>query len=72
MIHYLRGDYSSALNELNQAANLDPELKGSFLNRGDLYYLTGNTAAALEDWKKIGQYDPLSEIASERLLYKIP
>lgn len=72
VIYYLKGGISQAEKELNQAAALDPDLAGICLNRGDIYYSIGKVQEAIEDWKKIGEYDPLSELASDRLLYKIP
>jgi tetratricopeptide (TPR) repeat protein len=67
-LHYQRGDYAAALDELLQAAKAMPQPDSVvFEHVGDAYRALNRTAEALLYWQKSSQLDP----SNKPLLAKI-
>jgi len=72
VIYLLRGEVEPARLEFEKARVIDPKLPALCLNLGDVCYTKKEIQKAIELYKKVGNFDVLSDIAEERLLYKIP
>jgi tetratricopeptide (TPR) repeat protein len=72
VIYLLRGEVQQARLEFEKAKAIDSELPALCLNLGDVCYTRKEIQKAIELYKKVGNFDVLSDIAEERLLYKIP
>ncbi len=65
-----RADLAAAALEKSHA--LDPEAAANCLNLGDLCYLRKETRQAIELYRRVGEFDTLSELARRRLFCKVP
>jgi len=72
LIYFLLGCFDLAKGELERARELDPDLSAVYINLGDVYYLKKEIESALKLYQMIGKFDILSEIAEQRLIYKVP
>jgi superkiller protein 3 len=61
-----------AVKSLEKSFALDGTASALWINLGDLYYLKKEAPKAIELYRKAGQFDPLSDLAGRRLLYKVP
>ena len=71
-LYFLLGRIEQARKELEKAHKLDPELAAVCLNLGDVYYLRRRAKEAIGLYQQVGDFDPLSELAEQRLTYKKP
>ena len=71
-INFLLEKIDSAKVALEKSYTLDPDSAVVCINLGDLYYSKKEIQKAIEFYRKVGQFDALSDIASQRLLYKVP
>jgi len=55
---YQQGDYENAINYLQYAVELDPQLYEAYQYLGNIYYETGNYQQALEYYKKVVELNP--------------
>jgi tetratricopeptide (TPR) repeat protein len=72
IVSRLLGDIEKAKQEFEKAAAIDPDLPAVCINLGDIYYVKKEIEPAIREYQKIGSYDVLSDIAKQRLLYKVP
>lgn len=72
VLYLLTGKWDLARTALEKSAALDPEAAAVCINLGDLYYQKKDIQKAIEFWRKVGAFDPLSDIAEQRLLHKVP
>jgi Flp pilus assembly protein TadD len=56
---------------LEKSYKLDPNSSPICINLADLYYKRRDIRKALELYKSVGDFDPLSDVAKQRLQYKI-
>jgi tetratricopeptide (TPR) repeat protein len=66
------GQLNQAQVEVEKAYNLDPELAAVCLNLGDLCYFKNDVRRSLDLYQRAGHFDPLLELAEERLRFKTP
>jgi tetratricopeptide (TPR) repeat protein len=71
-VNLLLGRTDRALTALEKSHALDPQCAAVLLNLGDAYYARGEIRQALDCYKKIGEYDTISDLARKRLRYKVP
>ncbi len=71
-VYLLLGQIDQARAELEKAYTFDPELSGVCLNLGDICYLKRDIRRAIDLYRRAGNFDVLSELAEQRLLYKVP
>ena len=71
-IYFILGQIDQARAELEKAYAIDPELSGVCLNLGDSCYFKKDIRRAIDLYKRAGNFDVLTELAEQRLLYKIP
>lgn len=71
-VNWLLGRADLALTALEKSHALDPQCAAILLNLGDVYYAKGEIQKALDCYKRIGPHDTLSDLARQRLLYKVP
>lgn len=72
VIYFLLGKLDLARGALEKSQALELEAAAVCLNLGDLYYQEKEIQKAIEFYRKISRFDPLSDIAEQRLLYKVP
>jgi tetratricopeptide (TPR) repeat protein len=72
VIYLLLGDIERAKQELEKAIRFSPGLSAVCINLGDVYYLKKDAERAVGLYRKVGGFEVLSDIAGERLLYKVP
>lgn len=72
VLYFLTGQIDQAIYELEKAHTLDPENNAVCVNLGDACYLKDDVRRAIELYKRPGSFDTLTEIADERLRFKIP
>jgi len=72
VVHLLLGQIDQARAELERAYTFDPELSGVCLNLGDICYLKKDIRRAIDLYRRAGDFDVLSELAEQRLAYKVP
>ena len=68
----LLGRFDQAQTFLEKSHALDNEAAGICLNLADLYYRRKESKKALELYARVGAFDPLSDLAEQRLLFKVP
>jgi O-antigen biosynthesis protein len=68
----LLGQLNQAQAEIEKAYTIDPELSAVCLNLGDLCYFKNDVRRAIDLYKRVGSFDPLAELAEERLRFKTP
>ncbi len=61
-----KGDYDSALANLNQAIQLDPKLAEAYDSRGSIYDSKGDYVRAIADYEEALKLDPKLETAANR------
>ncbi|OGC35463.1 hypothetical protein A2311_04675 [candidate division WOR-1 bacterium RIFOXYB2_FULL_48_7] len=66
------GRFDQAQTFLEKSHALDNEAAGICLNLADLYYRRKESKKALELYARVGAFDPLSDLAEQRLLFKVP
>jgi len=71
-INFLLGKFDLARVALEKSYALNAEAAAVCINLGDWHYLKKDCQKAIELYRKIGAFDPLSDIARQRLLYKVP
>jgi tetratricopeptide (TPR) repeat protein len=52
IIHNRNGELPAALEDFNEALDIDSGLAEAFLNRGNTYYLNGSNDAAISDYQR--------------------
>ncbi|MFH1347387.1 MAG: tetratricopeptide repeat protein [Candidatus Margulisiibacteriota bacterium] len=72
IVYFLLGQFDQAKHEIEKAYTLDPENTAVRINLGDILYLKNDIKRAIDLYKRAGSFDSLSEIAEERLRFKIP
>ncbi|OGC24823.1 hypothetical protein A2291_02320 [candidate division WOR-1 bacterium RIFOXYB2_FULL_42_35] len=72
VVYFLLGQIEKANQELQKAKVIDPELEAVCINLGDVTYLQKKVEEALKLYKKIGSFGVLSDLAEQRLRYKVP
>jgi tetratricopeptide (TPR) repeat protein len=72
VVLFLIGRYEAAQVSLEKSLALDPESAAVCLNLGDVYYWKKDARRAIELYRRIGQFDFLSDLAGNRLLYTVP
>jgi Flp pilus assembly protein TadD len=72
VIFLLLDKIEPAKTALEKSYALDFESSAACINLGDVYYLLGKIEKAVELYRKVGAFDPLSDIVERRFLYKIP
>jgi tetratricopeptide (TPR) repeat protein len=72
LIQFLLDRKDAARTALEKSLALDPEEAAVSLNLGDLYYREGKIEKAFELYRRVGDFDPLSDLAERRLLFKTP
>ncbi len=72
VIYLLLKDIEKSRIELEAVLAIDPKLCATCINLGDVYYLKGDIEKAIGLYSKVGRFDLLTDIADQRLLYKIP
>ncbi|MEA3493788.1 MAG: tetratricopeptide repeat protein [Candidatus Margulisiibacteriota bacterium] len=72
VIYLLLKDIEKSRIELEAALAIDPKLCATCINLGDAYYFKGDIEKAVRLYSKVGNFDLLTDIANQRLLYKIP
>ncbi|MBI5078914.1 tetratricopeptide repeat protein, partial [Candidatus Saganbacteria bacterium] len=74
--YFLAGKTDLAGTALEKSRALDDGSSAVCLNLGDLYYKQSVSDAevmkAIELYRKVGAVDPLSDIAAQRLMHKVP
>ena len=69
VVYFLLGKIDLAKTALEKSAALNDESSAVCLNLGDLNYLRGEVKRAVELYRKVGAFDPLSDLADRRLMY---
>ncbi|MDD5594473.1 MAG: tetratricopeptide repeat protein [Candidatus Margulisbacteria bacterium] len=72
VVYFLLGKTDLAATALEKSFALDPEASAICLNLGDLYYLKKDAQKALELYRRVGEFDVLSDLARRRLFCKAP
>ncbi|HVN67302.1 MAG TPA: tetratricopeptide repeat protein, partial [Candidatus Sulfotelmatobacter sp.] len=70
--YLLLGKSDLARVALEKSYALDPEAAGTCLNLGDVYYGQKEARKAIELYRKVGAFDPLTDLAERRLFCKVP
>jgi len=63
MLYVILGQYERAINDYDEAINLDPQYSGAYLGRGFVYHELGRYEQAIEDLNKTVQLIPYFEYA---------
>jgi Tfp pilus assembly protein PilF len=67
-LEYLKqGKYADAMETLNKAIQMDGRLATSYMYRGKVYELKGDTAAAVKDYQRAVELDPTNPEATAAL-----
>ncbi|MDI6731866.1 MAG: tetratricopeptide repeat protein, partial [Candidatus Margulisbacteria bacterium] len=69
---YLNGQASKARKEMETARELGLESSALDINLGDVYYFSGEIEKATRLYQRVGDFDPLKELAERRLVFKVP
>ncbi|MFH1386789.1 MAG: tetratricopeptide repeat protein [bacterium] len=69
---FLAGKVERAQEVLEKSYELDPEASATALNLGDVYYWQKEVSKAISLYRQVGDFDPLSDLARQRLLHKTP
>jgi tetratricopeptide (TPR) repeat protein len=72
VIYLLLGKIDLASTALEKSFALDPESSAVCLNLGDVHYCKKAVPKAIEFYRRVGTFDPLSSLARKRLMYKMP
>ncbi|MFH1389432.1 MAG: tetratricopeptide repeat protein [Candidatus Margulisiibacteriota bacterium] len=72
VVNYLLGRLEFAVIALERSFSLDQDSPTIFINLGDAYYFRQEAQKAIELYRQVGPFDPLADLAKQRLLYKIP
>jgi len=64
--------YDLAKTALEKSYALNPDSSAICLNLGDYYFQQKELAKAIGLYRKVGEFDPLTELAQQRLLFRIP
>jgi tetratricopeptide (TPR) repeat protein len=72
VVYFLLGKTDLAATALEKSYALDPETSAICLNLGDLCYLKKETQKAVELYRRVGDFDTLSDLARRRLFCKVP
>lgn len=72
VIYLLLGRIDLASTALEKSFALDPESSAVCLNLGDVHYWKKDVPKAIEFYRRVGMFDPLSSLARKRLMYKMP
>lgn len=72
MVYFFLGEFEKSRRELEKALAIDPELPAVALNLGDVCYAQEEIEKAIKLYQKIGNFDILTEIVEQRLMYKVP
>ncbi|MBN3032912.1 MAG: tetratricopeptide repeat protein [Candidatus Saganbacteria bacterium] len=72
VVYLLLGRGDLAFTALEKSAALDPEAAHLCLNLGDLYYARKEARKAIEQYRRVGDYDTLADLARRRLFCKVP
>jgi tetratricopeptide (TPR) repeat protein len=72
LVYFMLGQLEQAKQELEKAHSLDPENTAVCLNLGDICYFGQDVKRAIDLYKQVGSFNALTEIAEQRLAYKIP
>src|SRR3989338_3787911 len=70
--YFLTGRLEPAAAALEKRFALDAELSAVCLNLVDLGYFRKEAQKAIELWRRVGDFDPLSDLARGRLFCKVP
>jgi len=70
VIYFLLGRMDLAQTALEKSYALDPECSAVCLNLGDLCYFKNEPQRAMDFYRRVGMFDPLSDLTRRRLLYK--
>jgi len=72
IVYFLLGKHALAKTALEKSYALNPYSSAICLNLGDYYFRQKEIARAMELYRKIGDFDPLTELARQRLLFRLP
>ncbi|MBU0672268.1 MAG: tetratricopeptide repeat protein [Candidatus Margulisbacteria bacterium] len=72
LAYFLLGQLDQAAYEIEKAYTIDPENSAVRLNLGDICYLKKDIKRAMDLYQRTGSFDVLTEIAEQRLRFKIP
>lgn len=72
VVLFLLGRTEAGQVALEKSQALDPESAAVALNLADIYYAKQDARRAIELYRKIGQFDLLSDLAASRLLFTVP
>lgn len=66
MVHQQLGDFQKAIEDANEAIELEPEVGGNYLLRATLYAQTGDLKTALADLNRLLDLEPGMAVGYER------
>lgn len=72
VVYFMLGKTDLAQTALEKSLALDPESSAACLNLGDVYYWKKETQKAIDFYRRVGLFDPLSDLSKRRLLHKVP
>ena len=72
VVYFMLGKTDLAQTALEKSLALNPESSAACLNLGDIYYFKKETKKAIDFYRRVGLFDPLSDLSKRRLLHKVP
>ena len=72
VVYLLLGQIDQGRAELEKGYTFDPELSALCINLGDICYIKKDVKRAIDLYRRAGNFDVLTDIAEQRLTYKVP